>query len=263
MVVYLLSDRPFYMYMATNSMKMLRQYNNSIPVKVIFIETVPSLPEMGFEITKNEFLRICCELDVEVVHKPWFPIPGEEKFFLINKMYLSELEDQNVLFLDVDTFIFGDVAKLFEKYGDCDVAGCQNRWVCNHGWDGKYLSGDMLPFNGGVLLFNNGWHFGKSSEWSRIMKDFGEKRTPFARWVSCNNRSWNREEMAFSALVANSGAFYRYFDREDAHNVYWPNDLFELHKSVVAHTYTENWKKAYNNLRGHTTRKKIKKRLFL
>lgn len=266
-VNYCVNDRPFYMYMCLNSIKMLRQHNASIPIKLILVRGFSTdRPEMGCYISTEDFLRECANLSVDVLSKPWRDIEGEESYFPINKTYLAQLEeDRHVLFIDVDTFIFGDVASLFDKYSDVDVAACCNRWVLKErGWNNQFLSTsrDVAPFNSGIMLFNNGWHHGRYEQWGEFVRDIRQGDSALARWLTETNRVWNREEMALSAMIADSDASYAYFDREDAYNVHWPDDLFELEKSLIAHTYTENWKKAYNNLRGSATKKKFRPKLL-
>ena len=262
---YCVNDRPFYMYMAINSFKMLRQHNQDIPIKLFFIEGFSTdTAECGCYVSKEDFFEECANLSVEVVVKEWRDTPGEESYFPINKTYLAQLEDDRVLFIDVDTFIFGDVATLFDKYSDVDVAACKNRWVKRGGWSNSLLTStrDVAPFNSGIMLFNNGFHKGRFEQWGETVRDIREGDSALTEWLTSNGRIWNREEMALSVMIANSDASYAYFDRKDAYNILWPKDIEELDKSLIAHTYTENWKTAYNIVRGNTTKKKFRPKLI-
>lgn len=262
LINYCVNDRPLYMFMALNSFKMLRQFNPTIPVKLFFIKSEANpTSEMGCFISEEDFLRQCDELSVEVIEKPWRPIVGEESYFPINKTYLSQLEEEKVLFIDVDTFIFGDVAKIFEKYNDVDFVACRNCWAeGENGWSSDLLTKSRIvpPFNSGIMLFNTGWHMKQFEEWGRLVREIKEGDSPLANWLRTNDHVWNREEMAISAMVAQSDISYDYFEKSDCYNILWPSDLETLDQSLISHTYTDNWKRAYNIVRGNVTRKKLK-----
>lgn len=264
LITYCVNDRPFYMFMALNSLKMLRQHSN-LPVHLTFIPGCQhSQAECGCFCSTEEFFQECANLGVTIDVQPYRQVSGEENYFPINKTYLSQLDAERVLFVDVDTFIFGDVASLFDKYSDVDVCACRNRWVVGKRFDNRFLTTkrDVAPFNSGIMLFNNGWHHRRFDQWGNLVRELREGNSELSRWMHEQGCIWNREEMAISQMIADSEATYRYFDEVDAYNVFWPKDLEEVSEHLVAHVYTENWKKVYNKLRGTTTDKKIRARFF-
>ncbi len=89
----------------------------------------------------------------------------------LNFAEISSLEPDQVLLLDCDTYFQGDVARLFEQYGDADLVAREEVGSRRspHGYDPQMIHEEELahvgrmagiqpapPFNLGVVLLNNG-----------------------------------------------------------------------------------------------------------
>jgi hypothetical protein len=238
---YYVNDRPFYLFMASNSLKMLRE-NSDIHVRVfLFEQDWPDEAENGLYLSKNQFLANCDSLNVEVVRKE--TDVRRDEFFLINKSCIAECEEDSVLFLDVDTFVFGDVAELFSLYGDVDFAACENRWV---EWNQNEF---FTAFNGGVQFFNNGLHreiLGNLPQTCQQLAVGDSKLSLFLREENC---LWNVEEFAISKMIEERGVKWRFFSDQEAKNAYSLTDVDVPSAHMVFHPYTVNWKRVYNSLK--------------
>lgn len=241
--VYLVNDHPKYMTMVINSVKMLRRHNDSIPIVVLFIY-LDSISEAG-----SRFFELCKAFDVKIIERGWFNSPGEEDFFFINKTYLKDFEEDSILFIDADTFVFGDVGKIFKKYSGVSFVGCENKWMAN--WSNELIStsNPISPFNGGILLFNNGFHRECMVKLPDICKKIREKSHPISDWIyQTDPNGYHREEFGTSCNVADSGASYQYFDREYCYNILRPEDVNCCEQSIIFHSYVGNWQQIYNKI---------------
>ena len=156
-VAYLINMHPFYLKMALTSVGMLRSHNKKVPVRVYLIrdnahQTIerenvsrhhPPLHNMT-----DQFIIACQNLDVEVCERLPLSYPGEETFFHINRKYLSEVPEPNVLYIDADTFIFGDIESIFDHYPHehIDFAACKAIWALSRGWQPDFLPKPVGPF---------------------------------------------------------------------------------------------------------------------
>lgn len=224
-VVYLLNDDVKYVQMGLNSLKMLREHNPNIKVKIIFIEGRGCLAEL-FE-----------EYDVEIIQRHWFQ--PEKQYFPLNKYWLHDLPDEEILYLDVDTFVNGDVAELFRKY-EADVTACHNAWVWGQGWQKDFLFKQSKPWNSGVILFKNFSHQKICKLLPETCDELLKNDTSLSQWLLATNQ-WVREEMAFSMIVANSKMRTAYFKKFDAYNIQNKSDVLGFRDSIVFHSYTPQW----------------------
>lgn len=246
-----------YMSMCANSIKMLRKYNKNIPVKVIFIKCDDRIEKNNKYINEETFEKACDILDVEVIIKPWINVEGEEGYFPINKIHLRDFNDDSLLFIDGDTFIFGDVEELFEKYNN-DFVACENKWMYGKNWPQGCLP--IKPYNAGVMLFNNKTYkrcFGKLEE---ICKSIMTDGSAISRWMHDTGCTFNREEIAISIWAC--AVDNDYFLKTEAHNVYYPQEIEKMHETTIFHCYTFNWKKIYFEL-NYDIRKSLKAKKFV
>jgi hypothetical protein len=100
-VVYVLNDtRPRhpvddwpkhdYVEMGLTSLRMLREHNKNIPVKIILINSQYREVDERFQ-----------ALGATIIHKTNHP--SDRSYFPMNKCWVGELEEDQVLYLDVDT----------------------------------------------------------------------------------------------------------------------------------------------------------------
>lgn len=166
--------RPDLFHQLEQSIRSLRAFNGSIPVVVFTFGAIP-----------GDWEARLAGLGASVYPRPpyaevlghWVPqgaavmghYPLLHKF--LNFAELASMSSQQVLYLDCDTFFFGDVARLFERYGHAHCVAREEPTTrrSHYGYDPEYLDEDALthlamaegaapifPFNLGVVLFNGG-----------------------------------------------------------------------------------------------------------
>lgn len=225
-VVYCVNDKPLYVQMALNSIRMLRKYNQSIPVKLFYISDQPASQEFA-------------DLNVEVLIRPWY-MP-EYEYFSVNKAHLRELPEDSVLYLDADTFIFGDVGELFDRYRT-DFTAVENSWVYSQGWNEDFLPNKVKPFNAGVQLFHGGYHRTMFERLPDAFVRMTKEESPLASWVRAYHNGCLREEFACCVIAAESeGIRYEYFKKPDVYNIQRKEDVPGCHESIIFHSYTKQW----------------------
>lgn len=250
--IYLVNNKHLYMKMAMVSISGLRKFSN-LPVKVFFLKTESE--------SEDDFIRFCNNHNVNVVRKEWFDYRSEElSYFLINKAHLKDVEDDEVLFIDTDTFIFGKVDEIFDRYGEYDVVACENKWV-DQGWKDSYLR--MKPMNSGVMYWKGDWLRTASEIMPTICEGLKNKQYPLSEYLySIDEQCWHREEFSYSIFIDRQRDIrYNYFDRQHVHNLLWESEIEAAQQSIILHSYTSQWKRVYNYVYG-PTRKKISKKLL-
>lgn len=239
------------MKMAATSISGLRGYS-SIPVKVIFLDNSNDSPD--------DFFRFCDKLDVELIQKEWFESEFEPNYFPINKAHMRDITDDEVLFIDTDTFIFSNVEEIFEKYSEFDMVACENKWV-DAGWNDSYLK--IKPMNSGVMYWKGDWMRAAANAMPEICITLKNKEYPLSDYLyQIDEGCWNREEFAYSIFVGENGLNHSYFDREDVHNLLWESEIEDARKSTVLHSYAAQWRKVYNAVYG-PPKKRISKKLLM
>jgi|SaaInlV_165m_DNA_1040744.scaffolds.fasta_scaffold03217_8 hypothetical protein len=230
--VYYLNESKQHVKMALNSLKMLRFHNKNIPVRV-FILSNEFIPKYKF--TKN-LLEFCSSNDIETVKKPI-----KYDYFCSNKYLIKDCPEERILFIDSDTFIFGDVENIFKKYENCDFAGCKNKWVEGRNW--RFLNGN-IPFNGGVQLYNNNSHKKILKKLPTTCNNLGED---LEKWIE-GRMDWNREEMAISKIVIEDKYSFKYFEKEDCMIPLVEDDLENFKKTTIFHSFTHLWERVYKKV---------------
>lgn len=250
---YLVNDNPLYLKMAAGSIGGLRDWNKDVSVKVILVD-------QGKNDT-SAFRKVCEEADVEIMDRPYLKTEEGESYFPINKAYFAEVEGDQILFIDTDTFIFGDVDILFDTYQECDVVACENRWV-KDGWRDDYLPNNMRPLNSGVMLWKGEKLRQAVESMPQICVDLRDRKYPLSEFLySVSDDCWNREEFAYSLFIADNGLNYGYFDPKHSYNLLWEQDIEKSRETIILHTYTANWQRVYNEVFG-PPKKRIPVRLF-
>lgn len=270
--VYVLNQNPIYRGMFSLSVKMLRAHNPKIPVKVIYVEDagvdnyLPSL-KLGQYISadnvqkylkteEKDLFELCEKLNVEVLRLPP-PIRELNPYNSTHRIYLSKIQDESVLLLDSDTFIFGDVESLFESdkdfmadhmhmmepgMKDVDI---QN-WVFNYE---KNKNPDepvkirMSPFNSGVVLFNNGNAAKYGEQVLGYCNRLLLKKHPLAELMyAMREDARNREECACTLFVLENNLTWDYWKPEQVqtYKVSFPTKVF--------HTTSPTWPYYFDNL---------------
>jgi hypothetical protein len=212
---------------------MLRKHNKRIPVKV-FLLSNEFVPKYNFT---KDFLKFCEVNQIQIITRKI-----DHGYFLSNKHHIKECDEDQILFIDSDTFIFGDVDEIFEKYKKFNFVGCKNKWVQGKGWN--FLNG-FLPFNGGVQLYNNSSH----KEILRKMPESCDRLgDDLKKWLDEGGMSWNREEMAISKIVIEDKYSFEYFKKEDCMIPLFENDLKDIKKTIIFHSFTSLWERVYKKV---------------
>jgi hypothetical protein len=160
-----------------HSARSLRQYNRSIPV-YLFVYNAPGYETLieadrlnVFVVLRGDY-RDCFAGLPPVTAAALSRFPTLHKFLSLSACPSVGLSQ--ILFIDCDTFFFGDVGALFERYSECHFYAREepNSRRSAQGYQPGYLDEDMLydiarvegcgilpPYNTGVCLFNYGiWH---------------------------------------------------------------------------------------------------------
>lgn len=246
--------------MTLTSVEMLRRHNKTLPVRVFLVrdhtrQTIVrenvSIYNQVSEEAVDDFLSGCEKLGVEVRERIPLIFEGEETFFHINRKYLAELKEENVLYIDADTFIFGDVANILENHAYVDFAACEASWARAKGWDPRFLQIPTGPFSSGLMVWNNG----SVRDWCDLMpryfSDFRKNDTALANWLhSLHEDCLLREEFSVTLHVSLSGLTHSFIEESDCHLIREEACIDRLGESTIFHCYTPNWKKCYQKLWG-------------
>lgn len=247
-VCYLISNNKNYFFMIYTSIKMLREYNNTIPIDVIFLSD-----EIPVEIEK-----IQKELNVNILLRK----NKSEDYFFYNREYISEIDCDSLLYLDSDTFINMDVNILFDKYSH-DFVGCDNFWVYSHGWEKSFLDRINSPYNGGVVLTNRSKHKELFKEYIPIIKEIETKSKPIYDWCMNTQNGYNKEEFAMSIYVDKSNWINGYFETKDVYNIRTAEDLSKIQDHGVFHVYGHMWEKAMKHIQSKIKTKFLSNKSFI
>jgi len=232
-VVYLLNNNLNYLKMAFKSMSMLRSFNDKIKIICLCTSKI-NLPDF----LDVELIEIK-DLDPDYIH--------------VNRQYMGDIEYENILYVDSDTFIFDDVQKIFDYY-DKDFVGCENTWAYKQNFN------LFKPTNGGVLLFKNFAHKKIYEDFSYKLKYMNILYKDVWDWMSSINNLYVREEFLISNIVEEQKIKRCFFER---YHVKIPEDYKDIKNinTIVFHTFTSNWSVFSREISSNKI-KKIKPRLI-
>jgi len=232
--IYLSSDDDFYSSMVLTSINMLRLFNREIKIRVFVIG--------GYSLIDKH----ASEFGLEVIHKE-----SRDPYFCLNRQYLTESEEDSVLYIDGDTFVFGNIETLFERYKNVDFAAATDDWIVGQpDWRDDQLQESFALveaepgpiFNGGLMFWNNrtirNWELDK---YCKLCQDL-----PISNWLYGNNRQcYHRETFAICFHVAKQKLKYSIMDDKDVVNLFSQKDLtaWGNGKHLVYHCFTQNWEK--------------------
>jgi hypothetical protein len=254
--VYLVNEHPFYMRELINSIKMLREYNSAIPVKLFLIldsanQTLMRKNMSSVNLTTDELRKAMDQFNIEVIEKEPFISPGDEGYFVINRTYLQELKEDHIFHIDADTFIFGDIEPLFEKYQDVDFAACESEWMKSTStWTNEYTKG-INPFNSGVMFWKNEHLVKWAKKLPSFLKELKNKEHPSSKWLyEVCDKANNREELSVSLYVAENNLSHKYISSKDCFTAINESSFQFLGKTLIFHPFTDQWLETYRRLTG-------------
>lgn len=262
--VYVVTQSLLYMNMAYVSISLLRRHNSSIPVKVFFVKdggilkttnnqldyskVVSQIEKSRLDIISQYFIEELTKLNVDVIVKE--PHPHAPDFVHANRMYIEELNEPNVFFIDSDTFILGDVGVIFDKYQNQDLTTLPAPWikkVNNYTEMSSKHFGGLDPFAGCLLFFRN--H--RAKVWARsVMPKIDEivADQELLEWMNKENLFLIREEVALLGIIHSNGLNAGYFDITDCSQVDDPR----ANQSKIVHTFSQLWNSTYERIFGTT-----------
>lgn len=258
--VYVVTQSPLYMNMAYVSISLLKRHNQTIPVKVFFIEDGGILKTTNNQLDyskssaqvdaeklsdlSRQFVNRLTALGVEIIFKK--PHPCAPNFVHANRMYIEELEEPNVFFIDSDTFILRDIQPIFDKYEDNELTTLTAPWikrVNNYEQISSKYFGSLDPFAGCLLFFRN--H--KSKVWARsVIPKINEivTNSELLEWMNKENLFLIREEVALLEIIHSNNLKTGYFEVSDCCQVDDP----QVNSSRVVHTFSPFWQETYKNI---------------
>lgn len=241
-VLYILNEEPTYLALASNSLQMLRKYNPTVPVRILFVEDgrrdsrkgvdaiLAPVPEALLPIrTQEAFFSLCDKLNIEVWRRPVPDLRGEEGYPSAQRCLIQECPEPTILLLDADTFIWGDVEPLFDAYPGLDFVASPN----NYGDIGPLRIGevDVRPFNSGVVLWQNGWAKAWSSQVIDYCLKLKHRQHPMSEWLWSVSTAdcGGREEFACTLFVVENNLRYAYFQPEHCQTNQWKQTTLIFH----------------------------------
>lgn len=237
---YITSGDDFHCNMTLTSALMLRQHNRDIKVRVFLIDAHGE--------TKLD--KFADQLGLEVIRRP-----SVDKYFCLNRTYLAECEEDSVLYIDGDTFIFGDIESIFNKHRT-DFAAATDEWITGQpDWNYRDLEksyeiigSEPVPvFNGGLTLWNNGSVRGwASTKLSKYCSQCQNGDFPIEKWLFNNGREcYHKETFSICFYVSEQKFTYSVMDSSDVVNLFSEKELkvWDQKNYVVYHCFTQNWKR--------------------
>lgn len=243
--------------MVSNSISMLRKYNKSIHVRLHLVhdggEYTKTTNHQGGSLSINsnyitsDYIKLISDLGVEIVEKDPLTFEGEEGFFHIHRHLFKDAIEDSLLFIDADTFIFGNVEDLFERYKEYDYVGLPIPNLAD--WDKKWLP--FNPYNSAVNLWNNGWITKFAHALPKYCKLIREKEHPCSDWCySRCSKCTGREEISTSLFINDNNIKHTLWDKWDVRNSSSYIDYDESPYTYIFHTFTHNWSMAKGRFTG-------------
>lgn len=275
--VYILNDSCFYRRLCWFSISMIRHYNKTIPIQILYIcdngrdhREIVNYNEADLGIpwfTREMFFEEISKFNVQLNIVNDCDLGEENGFFCAQRQELVKVNGEDNLLIDCDTFIFDDIEPLFENLKYFDIIADKNEWGVHGGnldIDGTFI----YPFNSGVVLFKKDLLQQYGAVVNEISLEIKHERNDIGKWYGEFLESKNenrlekpaREEIAFTCWVVKNNFKYRYFDPTEVQTV-------KLNSNTrIYHTMTQNWFDGWSKyFKGgkFCPPKKLHKRLFL
>ena len=245
--VYLISERPKYSRMLKSSVAGLRRHSPDVPVIVFVVTPDPLGEEAAQQIAELEKL-------VDVV-RAVEPLDVESGYFCDNKQHLADTGFAHFLYLDADTFVFGDIRRLFDEYAHCDLVARPSDWAFRVGYRASMVPDVLCPVNGGVVLMSDAF----VQQWAQQMRTWnaevrdGLEYPELVAWLEriSPHKLWPREEWSLAlaawrgdyrvALMTDRDCHLLADDPENEIAANWV-------RSTIFHTYTAYWERCAKRL---------------
>lgn len=257
--VYILNENQLYHGMFSVSLRTLRRSNPDVPVVLVYVrdgnadswnkgaesmrsaldQSLVSRYMVGGE---RSIMDLCSRHSVRVELVDRLPY-ATQNFVSIQRCMLARLDIAEALLLDVDTFVFGQLAKIFEDVPGCDVAaspmvGVSDGGVVSQDVMFSYMRGGRLvksmvrPANSGVVLFRSG----TLMEYGSVVKPYcdlllGKKHPMSHMMYSMRPDGRSREEFAFNVFLLERLKKVRLFSKSDVCTYDYEQGCLVFHSS--------------------------------
>lgn len=253
-VVYIVNEFWLYLTMLRVSVTSLRSHNNNIPIDIVFVRdgnrdnrdvggisvSLGGVPRMQ----SSDLPSFCRSMGVNLIDAGLPDLGDEKGYASAQRICLRESSPEKTLLMDADTFVFGDVAKLFKHLDGCQFVADKNTFGEKQTLD--YAGKTIRPFNSGVVLWGEGLLREYGANVGRLCFGLKNKTHPLSEWLyqrSSTSPPQGREELACSIFVLDKGLNFRYFPKESVQTENYFGGC------LVYHTLTQNWPDSYFRFR--------------
>lgn len=263
--VYILNESPIYHAMYSVSVRMLRLHNPDLKIILYYIldsnsdswsESNSLYAQIDSEsakrhmlLTRSDIEDVSARMKVEVrIRRLTY---RSQNYPPLQRALLYDLEFTDVLLLDVDTFCFGDVLRVFSYLPHKDFLACpmaalnkaenaieKHRMMFSYRFRGSVVKEVVSPFNSGVVL----WRRSLLSEYSRSVisrcNELLQKKHPMSDMMySLREDGRSREEIACNLFVLENGIPSSHFDSRDVAIGEYNENLCLFHSSSAGFPY--------------------------
>lgn len=260
--IYILNENPLYHAMYSVSIRSLRKHNPDIPVTLLYVydsnqdswspsnglfKDIPPYFTQNFMYFKQEeVLKISKDLNVDIVPIHGLPYKSQN-YVSIQRCLFSDMDFEDVLLLDVDTFFLRPIQFLFDKYKNFDFVACpfvaydaeknvmvkqSMRFIYNK--NNTIEKQFLLPYNSGVVLWKGNLLQQYGKKVLNYCNDILYKKHPMADMIySLRDDVRNREEMACNLFILEHDVNHGFFDPDDVAIVEHRESAALIHSTSV------------------------------
>jgi len=258
--VYILNENPIYHAMFSVSIRTFRKHNPNLRLRLVYVndnnqdswsatnnlfkDIDPYYTSRFMYFMKEDIFRLVKELNVELTYVEELPYKSQN-FVSIQRCLFKDMDFNDVILLDVDTFCFKPIDNIFEKYQDFDFVatplvginfGSPEPNIVKHKMRFTYFENDiiikenLLPYNSGVVY----WKGNLLQKYGSVVLDYCNrllyKKHPMSDMMfSLRPDARNREEVACNLFVLENGIKSKFFDEKDVSTFDYHDDLSILH----------------------------------
>lgn len=178
-------------------------------------------------------------IPVQIVEVP----TKSEKYWMLNKAYVSEVETDNVCFMDTDIIVRGSIDRILRSESDviarrstAYTLDTYEEKIWEEYIEEKEVETKVPILNAGFLYFRNGIHKDIGEEWEEHMRDAWER--------GFFGNGYHADQWALPVALGRNGATCSLLGPED-HALGWEGDSLE--RATLYHTGASNF---FSTIRG-------------